>query len=126
MAQALSKISIRINASALTGRLTDCHYTQGAALGYALVGLSARFGTKSETLVYIYCYSVKLFHLLQIRVDIYRDFASLGCFGLANLQPWQTLSFYPTAKSFLPFVPFVYNVTKRLGIRVKETLRDKE
>ncbi len=50
MAQSLSKIYIRINASALTGRLTDCHYTQGAALGYALVGLSARFGTKSETL----------------------------------------------------------------------------
>ena len=42
MAQSLSKIYIRINASALTGRLTDCHYTQGVALGYALVGLSAR------------------------------------------------------------------------------------
>ena len=28
-----------INAFALTGRLVDCHYTQGAALGYELLGL---------------------------------------------------------------------------------------
>ena len=27
----------------LQGAFTDCHYTQGDALGYALVGLSARF-----------------------------------------------------------------------------------
>ena len=26
-------------AFALTGRLTDCHYTQGDALGYELLGL---------------------------------------------------------------------------------------
>ena len=33
---------LRINAFALTGRLADCHHTQGDALGYALVGPSAR------------------------------------------------------------------------------------
>ena len=31
-----------INAFALTGRTTDYHYTQGVALGYVVVGLSAR------------------------------------------------------------------------------------
>ena len=81
MAQSLSKIYIRINASALTGRLTDCHYTQGAALGYALVGLSARFGTKSETLGF-YCFIFPLFGFKGIFFLFY-------FFTLLPLKSWR-------------------------------------
>ena len=63
MAQSLSKIHIRINAFALPGRTNENTInTQGVAslaLGYALVGLSARFqrhvkpnGHQSDTMRY--------------------------------------------------------------------------
>ena len=56
MAQSLIKIYIlRINAFALSGRTNDnTIHTQGVAslaLGYALIGLSARALAKSETII---------------------------------------------------------------------------
>ena len=49
-------------AFALTGRLVDCHYTQGVALGYELLGLQPVHEPRCETSFYIH--QLILFHLL--------------------------------------------------------------